>query len=249
MDGRKLPNRPFRSTDRSSGRRSIAEHAINICYVSPPGTIGGGEVSLLHLVANLSQSGYRPIVITYGTGDLVDRLQENGIEVHTFERGGRLSELTLIYRLAAFFRRRRIRMVHVNMLDIRAGLAARLASCKLVGHLRVIFPTTWVDRLFVHLSHRCIAVSEAARKIFASDDKSLYHKFVVIPNGVHLGSFSAADLKGELGLPPQSVLIGAVGRLDPFKGFEHFIGAVPSILVKIPEARFLIVGRPGNEHE
>ena len=229
----------------------MPEAPRRICYVTPTGRIGGGEVSLLHLVRRLDRSRWQPVVVSFTDGDLVDALREQGIQVAVIQRAGRLSEPALVLRLARFLRRSRIGLVHVNTLDIRAGLAARLARCRLVGHLRVIYPTTVVDRLFVHLSHRAVAVSEAARRAFSAGRSTLYHRFTVVANGVDVEGPPPGrnGLRLELGLPMDAPIVGAVGRLDPVKGLENLVAAAPGILRHFPETRFVVAGRAGPLEE
>ncbi len=143
-----------------------------ILYVSPPARLGGGEISLLTLVAGLPRDRYRPVIVTYEDGELVERLRAMGVDVEVLRRGP-----ALIPRLARLIRRQEAGLVHVNLFDLRAALAARWAGVPLIGHLRVIFPFRWPDRLFVRLCDRTIAVSDAVRDHFCRDAPDLRARF------------------------------------------------------------------------
>lgn len=222
--------------------------APRICLVSPTGEVGGGEVSFMVLIGALS--GHRELeVVTFGEGELVDRLEAQGVTARVFERKGGLSDLWLIVRLVRFFRKHAIQLVHVNTLDIRAGIAARLAGCRLMGHLRVIFPFTWVDRTFVRLSQIVICVSAAVRAAFPIPD-GCAERFEVVYNAVAAPSPDKAfDLRERLGIPPTSPIIGAVGRIDEWKGFETYIRAAARVAETMSDPHFVLIGRPGPREE
>lgn len=216
-----------------------------VCYVSETARLGGGEFSLLSLIERAGPQ-YEPFVITYGEGPLTDRLVEMGITFRSLPRDGLISQARLVTQLRRFFRDNDIRICHVNTLDIRAAFAARIAGTRLIGHLRVIMPFTWVDRLFVRLSHRVIAVSEAARDALVSNRSGLASKFTVIHNGIPEPS-GTIDIKAELGLPATSRVIGAVGRFDPVKGFEDLIESLPRIHETCGHATHVVIaGEPGG---
>lgn len=59
--------------------------------------------------------------------------------------------------------------------------------------------------------------------------KFFQHKVIAIPNGIEVEPFlrgERRDLRRELGLPPQSFLIGFLGRFMSQKGFRYLVDAV-----------------------
>ena len=48
--------------------------------------------------------------------------------------------------------------------------------------------------------------------------------------------------KETLGIPPNAIVVGTVGRLAEQKGYTYLVDAVPIILEKFPQAYFLIIG-------
>jgi glycosyltransferase involved in cell wall biosynthesis len=68
---------------------------------------------------------------------------------------------------------------------------------------------------------------------------------VVINNGVALHRFDvprSAALARELGLDPQRLVVGTVGRMVEAKGHRYFVEAIPQVLARRPDAQFLFVG-------
>lgn len=218
---------------------------MTVLYISPPARLGGGEISLLTLVSHLPRDRYRPLVVTCEDGELVGRMRGLGVEVEILRRGP-----GLILRLARLIRQRDVALVHVNTFDLRAALAARLTGVPLVGHLRVIFPFRWPDRLFVRLCDRTVAVSDAARDHFCREAPGLRERFTTIYNAVSLPDPpKVSDLRAELGLSSGTPLVGAVARIDPWKGLDVFVRAAGLIRAHSPDVRFVIAGRPGESPE
>ncbi|MDD5729764.1 MAG: glycosyltransferase [Candidatus Omnitrophica bacterium] len=216
---------------------------INILYVSPFAHIGGGEMSILAVLKNLDRKKFRPFAVSYAEGPFIGKLKEAAVEPAVFKRGNLFSEPYVIWKMLRFIKKNKIDLVHVNSLDIRAAIASRIAGVAFIGHLRVIYPFSWRDRLFVRLSKLTIAVSDAAVREFCGKAGQCRDKFTVIPNCVDApDNISPVALKEEFNLPKQAVAIGAVGRIDPMKGYEYFIEAAGLIKKEIPDSYFFIVG-------
>jgi glycosyltransferase involved in cell wall biosynthesis len=220
-----------------------------IVYISPVSSIGGGEISLLTLLNNLDREMFQPFLICYEDGPLVQKAKQSSIDVLEFKRDSFLSNVLLIWKIFKYIRQNHIDLVHVNSLDIRAGIAAWLAMVPLIGHLRVIFPFTWRDRLFARLSLKLIAVSNAVVDSFCRKRPFYRDKFILIPNAVEISNnLVPAPLKEEFGLPEVAKLVGAVGRIDPWKGYEFFLESAVIIKKLWRNVFFFIVGGVVHKH-
>jgi len=74
----------------------------------------------------------------------------------------------------------------------------------------------------------------------------------VIVNGVDSKRFSpgkAEERKIQLGIPPQAVVVGMVGRFGPFKGHTPLLEAFKSLSVEFSDLHLLIVGGGGPKEE
>jgi len=86
-----------------------------------------------------------------------------------------------------------------------------------------------------------IAVSEDARRTLVDH---LGGDAVVIPNGVYVDTFEAATPVERWQGTPDAPTIAFLGRLDePRKGLQVLAAAAPSVLERVPGARFLVAGR------
>jgi glycosyltransferase involved in cell wall biosynthesis len=72
-------------------------------------------------------------------------------------------------------------------------------------------------------------------------------KFVTIYSGMEVEPFLSPPkprevVRQELGLAPNDVVIGKIGRLFHLKGQEYVIAAAPAVVAQNPNAKFLFVG-------
>jgi len=95
------------------------------------------------------------------------------------------------------------------------------------------------------LSDRIITVTPGIKANLESIYNIPGEKITVVPNGANTSLFKSleqAACRKELGLDPETPYICFVGNLAPWQGVEYLVKAVPSILARYPECRFLIVG-------
>jgi glycosyltransferase involved in cell wall biosynthesis len=90
------------------------------------------------------------------------------------------------------------------------------------------------QRIVDDLDHRVVA-------------KLLGKKGYLVPNAVNLDRFKRAygvdsSLKAEIGLPPDCVVVGSIGRLTVQKGYTYLLQAARAVLQKRQDVFFLIVG-------
>lgn len=135
-----------------------------------------------------------------------------------------------------------------------AALAAKLAGVPLVlkyRHVSVPVRRGLLNRWHYRGLYKMIVttsreiVSRIQEAIPLPDDR-----LAVIPTGVDLKSFrpdaTKFDLRAELGLGPESRLIGVVSVLRSWKGHEHVILAMQKLLPDFPELCLVIVGEGGQ---
>lgn len=218
-----------------------------ILYISPFSHIGGGEISLLTILKAIDRGRFGPHLICYEDGPFVENARSLGLKVSIFKRGSFYTDPALIMRLISYIKKNGIDLVHVNSLDIRAGIAARSSGVPVVGHLRVIMPFTWRDILFVRMAQRVIAVSKVVVDSFCEISSGCRRAFVIIPNAVEVPAVvRPSPLREEFGLSPEARLVGAVGRIDPWKGYEYFIDAAAGISRTMPNVYFFLAGIPSE---
>ena len=164
------------------------------------------------------------------------------------------------WQLAQVLRRRRIDLLHSHLFQ-----ASRLASVigRLCGVPRIVetphVREQWrqrkgwlkrsfvVDRLVGRFVDCFIAVSEAQRRYLAEEKHLPYEKIVVIRNGADLRRFhparrASAERKKSLGVQDGDPVIVMLARLEPQKGHDVLLDALPQVRNEFPRVRVLCVG-------
>ncbi len=102
-----------------------------------------------------------------------------------------------------------------------------------------------LNNLLGRVSDRVIAVSGTVKKDIIKYDNLSEEKVMVIHNGIDRQRFlniDAGRVRSELGISPEAVVIGTVGRLTPQKGHKYLLDAISSVAKTFPHAVLLLVG-------
>ncbi|MEM2953534.1 MAG: glycosyltransferase family 4 protein [Candidatus Bathyarchaeia archaeon] len=128
---------------------------------------------------------------------------------------------------------------------------------KLNFNEKIVRSFTWFLKQFEYRllkrSDMIIAVSEYTKKEILKNYDMPAWKIKVIFNGVDLDKFKPArdkaKFKRELGFNDRDLLILYVGRLYSRKGLPTLISAIPHIVKKVRNARFIISGKGFSDEE
>jgi glycosyltransferase involved in cell wall biosynthesis len=102
-----------------------------------------------------------------------------------------------------------------------------------------------LERFAARADHLIIAVNEQQRRMAVEFGVDRPAKLRTVHNGIDLRAFEWGDreaTRGKLGFDESALLVGAVGRLAPQKGFTYLIRALPLVLAAAPEVHLVIVG-------
>jgi glycosyltransferase involved in cell wall biosynthesis len=196
---------------------------------------------LFTALERLDRRRYRPIVLLPSAGPIEPRLQRLGIDYEIWgpdhEPRNKMRYVLDVLRIARFFRRKRVDLLHIN----HAGywrpaevIAAKLAGVPIVTHYHRV-----VTKPNPFLKHSSLIVAVSRYTALHSEPKSVPH--VVIHNSVSLERFDAArDIRDELGLSRTDVVVSFIGQIREIKGIDLFI----KMANRIPDAnvKFLIAG-------
>ncbi|MHC4817018.1 MAG: glycosyltransferase family 4 protein [Planctomycetota bacterium] len=203
-----------------------------VLYLSQEPECGGAEISLLELLGAVDRARYRPVLITSGEGALARRAREIDVPVHLVAWTSTAGALVRPGRLAAIARKESAALVHANTL--RTGYLGLRLRRPLVWHVRdMTYP--WLARLACKRAARVIANSKATAATLGVAEKKLR----VVYNGVAPAYFAERDRALRSKLDADTVLLGVIGRLDPWKGHADLIEAMAQVG---PRARLWVVG-------
>ncbi len=94
----------------------------------------------------------------------------------------------------------------------------------------------------VDLSAATIVMSQAAAAEMARSYGVSIDRLEIVPHGVpHLPQVAADTIKPRLGLQGRSVIL-SFGLLEPGKGYEAVIDAMPAVVAAVPNATYVILG-------
>ena len=132
------------------------------------------------------------------------------------------------------------------------SLAARLAGCRMICHVRNTYPhLNFRERLGLLPVHSFVFVSQEARRRFAirvPDRKSavIYDPIDMPAEDLYGAGEAAAAIRTavrrEFGIPSQCTLIGMVARVNPQKDYFTLASAAAEVLKLYPDTRFMVVG-------
>lgn len=221
--------------------------------------IGGAELMLSHVARGGSRFDHSVTSLS-SSGRIGDDLLTHGVPVQELGMKKNLAAVRHIRRLAARLENHQPQLVQTWLYhaDLVGGLAARRAGLPVVWNLRQTevdrgahkMNTSMVIRLCAFLSRsvpvRIVCGSSAARESHGrmGFDES---RMVVIRNGVDTRVFAPdrqarAEVRGELGVAGDALLVGRVGRYHPQKDYRGFVEAARIIGERSPEARFVLAG-------
>ena len=243
-----------------------------ILFVSSRSDISGGENYLLSVMRYLDRCRFKPLVILPGGGKFHHALTQLSVasEIIEVDYNGILQQRPWykllegtdrrVNRIVEIIRANNVRLVHTNSNKILDGAFAARLAC--VPHLYLahieyqpnmpIFervplrPATFAE-LMDELSDRIVAVSEGvAQALCPPLDRQ---RVRVIHNGLEIERLDKAataqvrHLRKEIGADDGALLVTAVGRIHPDKGFDNLLTAASQVIFQQSvDAHFLIVG-------
>jgi glycosyltransferase involved in cell wall biosynthesis len=129
-----------------------------------------------------------------------------------------------------------------------AGLAARLAGCRLVRsrHIEVDYPNRfWSGIAFRTLPHHLLTTSRRIAERLAGELQIPPARVTCVPTGIDLEQFRPGEdssLRTELGLDDRTPLVGMISVLRSWKGHATFLDAAARLLEGSRPIHFIIAG-------
>jgi glycosyltransferase involved in cell wall biosynthesis len=219
------------------------------------GRVGGGETHVIDLVQALNKNLFEPIVLSFTSGPMVDRLMAMGIRTHVLETERRFS-FTRWRRVKQLLRAERIDLVHAHGTRAHSNTfwAARQLGLPIIytvhgwsfhpGQPLLIQQTRRLtEKLLLDRANRTICVSESNYR--GGLEFSDMSRAVVIKNGIDLQRFNPSlnmyNVRAELDIASDVLLVGYIAHLTAQKGLLTLLRAV-ALLPSSLKVKFLVAG-------
>jgi D-inositol-3-phosphate glycosyltransferase len=229
---------------------SFQQRIAVVCFSR---SLGGLELSTLRIAAGMKSRGEFAMVIVPPSSPLEARSIESGLNLAALAPRWKYGDILAARRLAGILKDNKIDIVVLMQShDIHlASLAAYfLPGLKLVFYQQMDSRHNkrdlWHTWIFSKLS-LWITLTQGMRENVLASTRMAGEKVKVVPLGTDLhrfdpSLFSQQDARSFFGLPHDKKIIGVLGRLDPGKGQEVFLRAIPQVIKHHPETFFVIAG-------
>ncbi|MCD6336528.1 MAG: glycosyltransferase family 4 protein [Candidatus Latescibacteria bacterium] len=211
---------------------------------------GGGEKWMVEVGAALRRRGHGIILSGRSYSKFVHRAERKGLETLPMNIHADFDP-KIVFEFCAFMVRRKVHVVCTNFeKDNRlAGWAAKMVGGPVVIARKGL--PLMADRFLYRMAYReivkrIIAPSYGIKEAFRKYGWLAPDRIEVIPNGINLSEYplytDRFEVRSELTIPADALVIGTVGRLKSQKGHTFFLEAARRIGAVHPQANFLIVG-------
>ncbi len=219
---------------------------MNILHTETLKRWGGQQNRVLTEAVGLDKRGYRVVVACNKGSALAEKLKKAGIKVYELNMV-KQAHLQTVPKLISIIKKEGIDIVstHSSVDSWAGGLAAKLSGRRLVRFRHNLYPIGRdpLTRFIYSIPDRIIVISNAVRDVLAGCGLKK-DRLVTITSAVDLERFdpAAGDLRNELGISGDTMVIGNTSTFTEVKGQEHLLRAFNIINRHIP-CKLLFAGR------
>jgi glycosyltransferase involved in cell wall biosynthesis len=233
----------------SNNHRKIrVAHLIN--FLVP----AGKEMGITKLLTHMDNSLFDNILVVFSTARYnLDPKEFNHLNiVYLNKKDG--NDISLPFRLASFFHKWKPDIVHTHSWGtlIEGIIGAKLGRVPLIIHgEHGTFPETaphrYFQKIFWNMSDVVLSVSGILKEKLSKTVNFSPEKIHVILNGVDTGKFYPSkelreEFRSRYDFPPDSFVVGTVGRLNPVKNYQMLIKAASEVIQKGEIIEVVFVG-------
>ncbi len=209
--------------------------------------VGGEETEVRLLARNLDRTRYKLDIVACFHKDGMppqthDQLRELGVDVDTTPYS--LSFEDTVAYLANKIPAYDVVVSCQNVADIYPALERMHWRPPLIEHGGLVSEALAGPK---HHTSRYVGVCRSICDAAASVMPGREDHVIEIPSMVDLGEFDSSQrtaMRASLGVEDDKLLVGWVGRLDPKKNVEDFVGAAALVHAQNPQVRFVVIGGP-----
>jgi glycosyltransferase involved in cell wall biosynthesis len=225
---------------------------MRIVHINSESAWGGGEAQTRHLICGLQSRGIENTLIAPPGSQIARRIVEEGVRVVELPMHGEW-DVAAVVRLTRILRNLRpdVLQLHTSHAHTLGLLAGRLAGVKrIVATRRMDLAIKGpLAALKYRRVDRVVAISEIVRSMLLAagvpqDRITLIYSAVDCPE-----PYPQGDLRAELGLDSETLVIGTAATLTRRKGHQYLFDAVRTLKERCPRIRLLVAGNGPKEDE
>lgn len=212
---------------------------MNVLQITSALYFGGGERHVVDLSQGLPGCSH-DVFVAIRPSALIRAQLPFLPDSHLFELPFRGQfDLLTARSLANLIAAKKIDLIHAHAARdyVIAAMAARFANVPYVITRHVLFPMSKLHRFFLSDARFVIAPSEAVANGLREQNIFPSERIVTIGHGLPTDPPLAKKRNKN-----EAFVVGAIGNLDPVKGFDVLIRAAALVIKEIPGVRFEIAG-------
>lgn len=214
--------------------------------------LGGLELYSMHIHKMFKKNGYPSIHFCLETFGLESKLKEENLDYECIPKSKYFNP-TATLKIRNIIKEKNIKVIYVHHLRDLWVLVPALVGMndvQLIGFAQMFLKdVNKKDFLHTKLYNRMknlIVLTDIQKEALKKCLPLKHNKYITIPNSVDMSKYSPdcrdESLRNELGVKSEEILIGIVGRLDPWKGQIELVEAFNNIKDRFPNSKLLIVG-------
>lgn len=226
---------------------------MNVLHLIDTTGPGGAETIFIELASRSRHAG-SPAVLIRGPGWVHDQLLARGLQPVIADCKGSFNWRFLLT-LVNIIKRQSIDLIHAHLLgsNVYASLAGAITRRPVVSTFHGAVDISPNERLAsvkfgaIRRYSNVVAVSEELQRDVATRLKAPLTAVQLIPNAINCEQFRAATplpLREELGITPQTRLIGALGNIRPAKDYPNALRAMAALRTTDCDVALVIAGHP-----
>ncbi|MFC1708798.1 glycosyltransferase family 4 protein [Candidatus Omnitrophota bacterium] len=233
---------------------------MRILYITTHLNRGGITSYLTSLAISLKHNGHDVVVASSG-GDNQRTFSHNNIEyikipIRTKQEIS-IPVLLSYFTLKRFLLKNHIDVIHAHtrVTQVLAALLARKFNIPFIATCHGFFKPRWHRRTFPCWGDKTIAISSQVKEHLMREFKVEEKNIFLVHNGIDLDKLEdcrpeeAGNLKDEVGINRESLVVGTTARFSTVKGLEFLIKSLPEVLKVRDNVVLLLVGQGREEPE
>jgi glycosyltransferase involved in cell wall biosynthesis len=234
-------------------RRTMSNHPLHIVHTEASQGWGGQEIRILTEAQGMRARAHRITLLASPTAQIFPAAQARGIPVEPmpFEKKSLKGLLSM---------RRWLKNNDCDVINTHSSTDSWLVALAQIGlkrhvpvvrtrHVSVKVSNRWTTRwLYGKASDRVVTTGERLRVELMTGLSLAPEHVISIPTGIDLERYSRAtarpraDMRSELGIPQDALVIGIAATLRSWKGHDYLLQAFAEMASLFPSAHLLIAG-------